>query len=135
MAEKTELELIANRLRKEHVARNEYNYTDEYGVNNKNALSDGDEKGKGQMGDDGTIGSVTDINTRIANIVKNNYNKNNGYGLGHPNAISDGDEKGKGLAGDGGTIGSLTDINTRKENLVKNPIYGPNKKQYPDFEF
>ena len=27
----TELEIIANKLRTEHIARNEYKYTDEYG--------------------------------------------------------------------------------------------------------
>jgi hypothetical protein len=46
---------------------NEYKpVSSEYGANHKNALSDGDEKGKGETN---TIGNKTDITTR--NILKN----------------------------------------------------------------
>ena len=127
----TELEKIADAQRKIAVARNEYDNDGKYGSTNKNALSDGDNKGKGDV--DGSVGSKTDINTRTSNTVKNEYSENNGYGVTNPNAISDGDNKGKGQAGDDGTIGNTSDINTRKANLVKNPTYGPNKKKYPDF--
>ena len=81
----------------------------------------------------GSVGGLTDINTRKDNVGRNTYNKENGYQLGHPNAVSDGDEKGKGKIDEAGSVGSITDINTRKANLVKNPTYGPNKKSYPDF--
>jgi hypothetical protein len=42
-------------------------------------LSDGDEFGKGQIGDDGTIGSKTDIKERTDNIVKNTYGAKKPY--------------------------------------------------------
>ena len=115
------------------MGRNYYSELNEYGSTHKNAKSDGDEKGKGQDGAAGTIGSTTDINTRKDNMGRNYYNENDGYGVTNKNAISDGDERGKGQLEDNGTIGSLTDINTRKENLVKNKTYGPGKKSYPDF--
>lgn len=131
MADKTELEKIADQQRKAALARNEYDVDGAYSSTNKNALSDGDEKGKGDV--DGSVGSVTDINIRKDNMGRNVYGGENEYNSTNKNAISDGDEMGKGQQGEDGTIGSLTDINTRKENLVKNPIYGPNKKTYPDF--
>jgi len=127
----TQLEQIADKERQILIARNDYNYTDEYNSTNTHALSDGDEKGKGEL--DGSIGGLTDINIRKDNMGRNIYNDNNGYGSTNPNAISDGDEKGKGQLDENGSIGGLTDINTRKANLVKNPTYGPNKKSYPDF--
>jgi len=127
----TNLEKIAEKQRKIALARNEYDNDGKYGSTNKNALSDGDNKGKGDV--DGQVGSRTDINNRISITGKNEYGDNNGYGVTNPNAISDGDNKGKGQKGDDGTIGNTSDINTRKANLVKNPTYGPNKKQYPDF--
>ena len=42
-------------------------------------MSDGDEFGKGQIGDDGQIGSLTDINTRIQVINKNKFGESNKY--------------------------------------------------------
>ena len=53
------------------MGRNEYSDLNGYGSTNKNAQSDGDEKGKGQVDDNGSIGTTTDINTRKANLVKN----------------------------------------------------------------
>ena len=45
----TQLEIIANKQRVEHLAKNEYNYGDLYGSSNTGALSDGDERGKGEL--------------------------------------------------------------------------------------
>lgn len=50
---------------------NEYKPTSsEYGAGHPNALSDGDEKGKGETQ---TVGSKTDISTRVALKVINQY--------------------------------------------------------------
>ncbi len=129
---KTQLEVIAEKLRTQEVVINRYSEKNGYGTTNKNALSDGDELGKGQAGDTGTIGSLTDINTRIQVTSINKYNSENGYGITNPNAMSDGDEFGKGQIGDDGQIGSLTDINTRIQVINKNKFGESNK--YPDFE-
>ncbi len=129
---KTQLEVIAEKLRTQEVVINRYSEKNGYGTTNKNALSDGDELGKGQAGDTGTIGSLTDINTRIQVTSINKYNSENGYGITNPNAMSDGDEFGKGQIGDDGQIGSLTDINTRIQVINKNKFGETNK--YPDFE-
>ncbi len=96
-------------------------------TNNPNAISDGDEKGKGD--NNGKVGSLTDINTRTELINKNVYNGDNGYSSIHPNALSDGDVKGK---GDVNTqVGSSVDINNRIDSIARNK-YGEAKK-YPDF--
>ena len=129
---KTQLEVIAEKLRTQEVVINRYSEKNGYGTTNKNALSDGDELGKGQAGDTGTIGSLTDINTRIQVTSINKYNSENGYGVTNPNAMSDGDEFGKGQIGDDGQIGSLTDINTRIQVINKNKFGESNK--YPDFQ-
>jgi hypothetical protein len=129
---KTQLEVIAEKLRTQEVVINRYSEKNGYGTTNKNALSDGDELGKGQAGDTGTIGSLTDINTRIQVTSINKYNSENGYGITNPNAMSDGDEFGKGQIGDDGQVGSLTDINTRIQVINKNKFGESNK--YPDFQ-
>jgi hypothetical protein len=98
-----------------------------YNASNPNALSDGDEKGKGE--NSGKIGSLTDINTRTESLSRNFYNGEKGYNAGHPNALSDGDDKGKGE--NSGRIGSLTDINTRTTIVAANKYNG--SKGYPDF--
>ena len=129
---KTQLEVIAEKLRTQEVVINRYSEKNGYGTTNKNALSDGDELGKGQAGDTGTIGSLTDINTRIQVTSINKYNSENGYGITNPNAMSDGDEFGKGQIGDNGQVVSLTDVNTRIQVINKNKFGETNK--YPDFE-
>jgi len=125
----TELEKIAEKERIISIARNSYDQNKSYGSTNPNALSNGDEKGKGEL--DGQVGSLTDINTRVDNMGRNVYDQNAEYNSNVPNALSNGDEKGKGELN--GQVGSLTDINTRIGNLGKNEKYGPNKKSYPDF--
>jgi hypothetical protein len=96
-------------------------------VNNPNAISDGDEKGKGD--NNGKVGSLTDINTRIELINKNVYKGDNGYSSIHPNALSDGDIKGKGEVNT--QVGSSVDINNRIDSIARNK-YGETKR-YPDF--
>jgi hypothetical protein len=56
---------------------NPYTGANTYGPNHKNALSDGDEKGKGLY--KGSIGGRTDINTRNQNMGSNPFNKSNPY--------------------------------------------------------
>jgi hypothetical protein len=48
-----------------------YNKSNEYSSINKNALSDGDEKGKGEKNN--SIGSITDIKTRNEVVGKNKF--------------------------------------------------------------
>jgi hypothetical protein len=131
MAKITQLESIANQLRPTELAINQYSANNGYGITNPNAISDGDEFGKGQN-ESGQVGSLTDINTRTDIISINKYGANNGYGVTNPNAISDGDEFGKGQKGENGTVGSMTDIQTRIATVTKN-VYGENNK-YPDFQ-
>jgi|SaaInl5LU_22_DNA_1037371.scaffolds.fasta_scaffold03276_12 hypothetical protein len=118
---------IADAQRAALMSSNEYDGTlsDEYGTNHPNAMSDGDDKGKG---DTGTVGSQTDILSRQNLTSANTYNPSNAYGSSHPNALSDGDDKGK---GDTGTIGGTTDILTRGQNTSTNE-FGPSN-QYPNF--
>ena len=73
----TQLEIIANQQRVEHLARNEYNYGDLYSSNNTGALSDGDEKGKGESNN--LIGSSLDINTRTESVARNKFGKAKNY--------------------------------------------------------
>jgi hypothetical protein len=55
------------------LAKNPQGKLDEYSIGHPNALSDGDEKGKGE--NNGSIGSATDINERNRLLAKNRYNK------------------------------------------------------------
>jgi len=64
----TQLEIIAEQQRQQHLARNEYNYGDLYSSNNTGALSDGDERGKGEL--NGNVGSKTDIVERKSLVAK-----------------------------------------------------------------
>ena len=128
MEKRTKLDEHAEKARLENITKNSYKTGNEYNTNNINALSNGDDKGKGEY--NGQIGSLTDINTRIENTQKNTYKKNvNEYNTNNINALSNGDDKGKGEYN--GQIGSLTDINKRIELTVKN-LYKEDKK-YPDF--
>ena len=123
----TQLEILAEKFRNEVVGKNSYNTNKAYSSTNKNALSDGDEKGKGEL--DGNIGSSVDIQNRIDNMGRNRYNQQNEYSSINKDALSDGDEFGKGEVD--GKVGSLTDINTRIDVTGRNK-YGETKT-YPDF--
>lgn len=74
------LEDISAQYRVCSTARNDYNYDDEYSVGNPNALSTGDEKGKGEA--NGQVGSATDIKVRQTLMTKNKFNKNKEYNAG-----------------------------------------------------
>lgn len=70
---------VAANEKKKLTAKNEYKeLSDEYSATHPNAISDGDEKGKGDGGK-GTIGTKTDIETRTKNTVLNQYNNNKPY--------------------------------------------------------
>jgi hypothetical protein len=58
------------------LAKNEFTNNDEYVVGHPNALSDGDEHGKGETD---TIGSATDIKKRQQLEAKNKYTLNDPY--------------------------------------------------------
>lgn len=59
------------------IAKNTFNINDNYEAGHPNALSDGDEQGKGQVGD--SIGSATDIIQRNTLKAKNLYTRNKPY--------------------------------------------------------
>ena len=63
--------------REQNLRRNEYSKNNEYGPSHPNALSNGDEKGKGEY--NGQIGNATDIAMRARLTGMNKYNRNNEY--------------------------------------------------------
>jgi len=123
----TQLTQIADQQRGTLMASNGYDGSpsDEYGSSHPNALSDGDEAGKGLTN---TVGGTTDILSRQTLLNSNTYKDSNAYGSSHPNALSDGDEAGK---GETNTIGGTTDILTRSNNTSSNQ-FGPSN-EYPNF--
>jgi len=76
----SKLEDVSAPFRKIEIARNDYNYNDEYNAGNPDALSTGDEQGKGE--NNGSVGSSTDIATRKKLIAKNKFNYNREYNAG-----------------------------------------------------
>lgn len=74
------LEDVSLAFRNQNVVRNDYNNNNQYNVGSPEALSTGDEKGKGEL--NGQVGGATDIKTRDAEIAKNKYNKNREYNAG-----------------------------------------------------
>ena len=67
----TQLEIIAQQQRLEHLSRNSYADNKAYSTTHENALSDWDEKGKGENVN--SIGSSIDIQNRMASIARNTY--------------------------------------------------------------
>ena len=63
--------------RKEEIVKNIYGSGNEYNESNKNALSDGDEKGRGELKN--SVGNLTDIKTRNSLLIKNKYKTGNEY--------------------------------------------------------
>jgi hypothetical protein len=59
------------------IPKNTYKESFAYGPNNPDALSNGDEFGKGEL--NGSIGSKTDISVRTKLAAINIYNENNQY--------------------------------------------------------
>ena len=71
----TKLDTISEKFRLDNITRNSYNDKSNYSSLNANALSNGDDKGKGE--NNGKIGSATDIINRTSNLTKNTFNENN----------------------------------------------------------
>lgn len=65
--------------RAESIVRNDYNIADEYSVNHKDALSDGDPQGKG-TGHGGHTHSIPDC-SKPSSISYSNFDTENGGGL------------------------------------------------------
>lgn len=74
------LEKQSVEFRKKNVARNSYDPNDPYEAGHANALSDGDELGKGEV--NGQVGSATDIKSRETAATKNKYNIDRQYDAG-----------------------------------------------------
>ena len=72
------LEEISEQYRKREIVRNSYDKDDVYAGSHPNAVSDGDEKGKG-LGSPGTVGGATDIKSREVAASKNKYNQERPY--------------------------------------------------------
>lgn len=77
----SKLDEINREFREKLMTKNGYNVNGEYVVAHKNALSDGDEWGKGEL--NGSVGGQTDIIKRTTLMSKNMYNKNNEYNIGN----------------------------------------------------
>ncbi|MFW6246995.1 MAG: hypothetical protein ACOC22_02370 [bacterium] len=61
------------------ISRNTFNKNDTYNVSHPDALSDGDEIGKGEL--NSQVGSLTDIKSKERMVAKNIYNQNNEYNI------------------------------------------------------
>ena len=73
----SKLEKISIQYRKNLVSKNIYNNNNNYSNSHPNALSDGDERGKGE--NNNSVGSATDIKSRKTLLTKNKYGKNKEY--------------------------------------------------------
>lgn len=76
----SKLEDVSIPYRKFLVAKNTYDNNDQYTVGHPDALSTGDENGKGEV--NGEVGGATDIKVRKTLIAKNKYNNNKEYYAG-----------------------------------------------------
>lgn len=74
------LEDISLPFRKREIARNDYDQNDFYNAGHPDALSTGDEDGKGEV--NGQVGGATDIKKRGTLLTKNKYTKNREYNAG-----------------------------------------------------
>lgn len=74
------LEDISLPFRECTIAKNDYDKNDAYVAGHPDALSTGDELGKGEM--NGEVGGTTDIKCRSSLIAKNKFNQNNCYYAG-----------------------------------------------------
>lgn len=71
------LEDVSLPYRKKSLVRNDYNENSKYEAGHADALSTGDEKGKGEV--NGQVGGATDIKMRDKLVTKNKFNKNREY--------------------------------------------------------
>lgn len=79
MAFRTKLDEFSRPFFERNVARNKFSEIEQYSENHPDALSDGDELGKGEF--NGSIGGRTDILTREKNTARNFYSPKNQYSL------------------------------------------------------
>jgi hypothetical protein len=82
-SEKNQLSFFAEQQRSKLIPRNDYNNANEYSAVNKDAVSDGDNKGRGTGGFlDGNnlkAGTSIDVQERVDNTKTNKYSRNNQY--------------------------------------------------------
>ncbi|MFA5207137.1 MAG: hypothetical protein WC428_00405 [Candidatus Paceibacterota bacterium] len=71
------LEDVSLPFRKCAVAKNDFTDNDQYSTGHPDALSTGDEDGKGEL--NGSIGGKTDIKTRNCEITKNKFQQDRQY--------------------------------------------------------
>ena len=71
------LEGVSLPFRKCSITKNDYDDLDQYNAGHPDALSTGDEEGKGEL--NGNIGSKTDIMDRKCSISKNQYQDGKQY--------------------------------------------------------
>lgn len=76
----TKLEEQGKILSVQQTVKNRHKSGNEYNAGNKDAISDGDNLGKG-LGSQGTIGSADDIKARNSQLVKNKFRDGNEYNL------------------------------------------------------
>jgi len=62
------------------IAKNDFDNDDQYSTGHPDALSTGDEDGKGEL--NGSIGGKTDIKVRNCEIAKNQYQQDRQYNAG-----------------------------------------------------
>ncbi|MFW6242724.1 MAG: hypothetical protein ACOC2W_01040 [bacterium] len=71
---------MSEEFRKKLISKNTYHNENAYGDSHKDALSDGDNRGRGE--NDGKIGTSDDIEQREKTVVKNKYKDGSEYGEG-----------------------------------------------------
>lgn len=67
------LEKMSVEFREKLIAKNDFDNNDSYELGHADALSDGDEQGKGEK--NGSVGGKTDIKSRETSSAKNRYQK------------------------------------------------------------
>ena len=60
-------------------SKNDYKFQNSYSSTNPDALATGDEFGKGQISENGTVGSLSDIKERNKEVAINRYNSKKNY--------------------------------------------------------
>lgn len=72
---------VAEQIRKQQLSRNDYSFDNQFGANNGDAMSDGDQygKGTGTFLDTSAGGSSSDITERINGVKVNQYSQNKPY--------------------------------------------------------
>jgi hypothetical protein len=71
------LDTLSQEFRDKLIAKNDHNSNSEYSASHPDALSDGDNYGKGN--NNASVGGADDIAARNRLLAKNKYNSNNEY--------------------------------------------------------